>query len=343
VATPLVTATALLGVNILICGLLAHYAPTATGGKPGRIWTWIVIAAVALDLIMVNWGVNPGTPLTLYQGSSVSAPIDTLLLQDKRLYINPVVEDELKFNRFFRFNSFIPKEDWANLHQVYLPNSGILSGLSSANNFDPLLPARYSRWMDYLATADAATQLTMLRTMGVGAVEKIDHAAPTGVAFEPVEGSTTMGWSSCAIIAASEETAWTEVISKLTSPNPDGVQGNQPIIIEGSPSAPLTFCDPFASAALKIISQNPNQTEIHVQSSKAGWVILADVWYPGWQVFIDGKKDNLLKADYIFMGVAVPAGEHEIRFVYRPYSVYVGFCISLLALAGIIFVYNRGV
>jgi hypothetical protein len=38
---------------------------------------------------------------------------------------------------------------------------------------------------------------------------------------------------------------------------------------------------------------------------------------PGWRVYIDGQAAELLKCNFLCMGVYVPAGAHEVRFVYK--------------------------
>jgi len=47
-------------------------------------------------------------------------------------------------------------------------------------------------------------------------------------------------------------------------------------------------------------------------------VVLNDVWHPWWFAEVDGTPVPLLRANGIFRAVAVPAGEHEVRFVFRP-------------------------
>lgn len=47
-------------------------------------------------------------------------------------------------------------------------------------------------------------------------------------------------------------------------------------------------------------------------------LVVADSWYPGWRVSVDGEPAELLRANYAFRGVVVPAGEHTVEFAFRP-------------------------
>jgi uncharacterized membrane protein YfhO len=63
-----------------------------------------------------------------------------------------------------------------------------------------------------------------------------------------------------------------------------------------------------------------------------GLVLLTDTYYPGWKAYVDGERTELLEADYLFRGVAVPEGEHQIEFVYDPASFKIGVALSLSAI-----------
>jgi hypothetical protein len=46
----------------------------------------------------------------------------------------------------------------------------------------------------------------------------------------------------------------------------------------------------------------------------------------------------VLRVDYNLRGVFVPAGAHEVRFVYRPKSALIGLAVSLVTAAALAFV-----
>jgi uncharacterized membrane protein YfhO len=72
-----------------------------------------------------------------------------------------------------------------------------------------------------------------------------------------------------------------------------------------------------------------------------GLLVLRDSWYPGWIATVDGKKAPILRVNGCFRGVIVPAGEHKVRFLYRPVLVYISGAVSLLSLLLVIFVSIR--
>ena len=58
---------------------------------------------------------------------------------------------------------------------------------------------------------------------------------------------------------------------------------------------------------------------------------MRDTAYPGWEAEVDGKPAPLLRVDYAFRGVAVPAGEHRVTLAYRPLSFRAGLALTLSA------------
>ena len=51
-------------------------------------------------------------------------------------------------------------------------------------------------------------------------------------------------------------------------------------------------------------------------------------WDVGWSATVDGRPAPVLRADYFRQGVAVPAGHHEVRLVYRDPGIRLGLIVS---------------
>jgi len=80
----------------------------------------------------------------------------------------------------------------------------------------------------------------------------------------------------------------------------------------------------------------PNRIRVKTNAEAASILVLSENDYPGWRAYIDDQPTTILQVNYAQRGVVVAAGEHEVSFVYRPWSVMGGLLISIAALAGLV-------
>jgi hypothetical protein len=84
---------------------------------------------------------------------------------------------------------------------------------------------------------------------------------------------------------------------------------------------------------VELLSYDPREILLKARvESEQAWVLLADTYFPGWHVSIDGIPARIYKADYVLRGVLVPVGRHIIKFRYSPLSFRLGLFTSLTAL-----------
>lgn len=67
-----------------------------------------------------------------------------------------------------------------------------------------------------------------------------------------------------------------------------------------------------------------NKVTLSCNAEKDSWLILTDIFYPGWNAYVDGKKTEIVRADYAFRGIRMKAGKHDVSFVYEPNSFKLG-------------------
>lgn len=72
-----------------------------------------------------------------------------------------------------------------------------------------------------------------------------------------------------------------------------------------------------------------NRSSWRVEAPSAGWLVLRDLYWPGWKASVDGLAVQVLAGDGVFRAVAVPEGTHCVTFSYRPRSVIWGGFLSL--------------
>ncbi|HTV33451.1 MAG TPA: hypothetical protein VME69_10195, partial [Methylocella sp.] len=79
--------------------------------------------------------------------------------------------------------------------------------------------------------------------------------------------------------------------------------------------------DPDRKASATIVYYGCDSVAIDVEAPKAGIVVLHDLFYPGWEVRVDGQKAVLLRANILFRGVEVSPGHHHVEFSFHPLSL----------------------
>jgi uncharacterized membrane protein YfhO len=77
---------------------------------------------------------------------------------------------------------------------------------------------------------------------------------------------------------------------------------------------------------------NSNETVIGVQVVAPAYLFLAETWYPGWTVYVDGLERPLLRANYAFKAVKLEPGAHMVRFAFAPRSWTLGLFITAATL-----------
>ena len=78
---------------------------------------------------------------------------------------------------------------------------------------------------------------------------------------------------------------------------------------------------------VKLTSYHPNKLTYEFNSPTAQAVIFSEVFYKGnqdWISKIDGQVKEHFRANYIFRGIIIPAGKHQIEFSFEPKSVIEG-------------------
>ena len=83
---------------------------------------------------------------------------------------------------------------------------------------------------------------------------------------------------------------------------------------------------------VKLVAYEPNDLKYEVSSEKGGVVVFSEIYYPGWQAYIDGVEAPHGRADYILRAMNVPAGKHTVEFKFDPKSLHTTETIAFVAL-----------
>ena len=73
----------------------------------------------------------------------------------------------------------------------------------------------------------------------------------------------------------------------------------------------------LSDAHVQLATYEPENVVARTSTVGPALLVLNDVWDPGWRVSVDGSKAESLMVDGAFRAVAVPAGDHEVRWQYE--------------------------
>lgn len=305
-------------------------------------WRGAVLGLTVLDLLLAGRPLIPTVERSLYHAGSGIAALLSRERGPVRIYwpvdpANPGSDHDAEYRvrfGYLAFDDFGPRDAtyWGQMHEILLPNTAMLDGLASANNFDSLLPGWYWELL-----ARVAAHPSLLRIMGVTHVIS-DRAWPGGE--EVAVHQTTVAQVKVFRLPDALGRAWIvpqgryttrdEMLALLTAPDFDPTAE---VLLEQQASAfPALPPAPRAQHAAISLQDGHNRVTIQVNLENPGYLVLADTWYPGWQATVDGKPAPLMRANYAFRAVWLEAGEHTVEMTYRPRSVLVGGMLSIVAL-----------
>jgi len=316
-----IKATAISGVWFLLIGILTLIKPEVGEQKTRQdsIWKGLVVLLLLTDLWSANWTTNPGINKKFFDQPTSSLN----KIGSGRIYVSRANEYQIKFRRFFRFNNYFPLEDRFNLRLTFLPNLNLLDGISSANNFDPLVPGRFAIWMDELQNAPESLKNIWLNKMNVVYEISGKPDLNEGVDFITIEGGNRTAWSYCPIFVDDDHAALQTLRNSITS-------SDQMVVELKRTATPCHF--PQTTPEMQISLDERNHIRLSIISPEDGWLELRDTWFPGWTATIDGTQTIIHHADYLFRAINVPKGNHIVEFVYQPISFFTGLSVSIVSI-----------
>ncbi len=87
-----------------------------------------------------------------------------------------------------------------------------------------------------------------------------------------------------------------------------------------------------STASIKFIQNNNDYIKYESNASSNQFAVFSEVYYSqGWKAFIDGKKTDYCRVNYVLRGLPLPAGKHLIEFKFEPSLVKLGEQLSKYA------------
>ncbi len=104
-------------------------------------------------------------------------------------------------------------------------------------------------------------------------------------------------------------------------------------LYENRKAMPRLWVEPDAeSGELEIVPLDSIRWQperIEADATGPGRVVLSEIDYPGWRVWVDGKPGLIEKYAGVLRSVKLGAGTHRVLFEFHPDTVYAGLAIGI--------------
>ncbi len=99
-----------------------------------------------------------------------------------------------------------------------------------------------------------------------------------------------------------------------------------------SPIPMTSSCASNTFGAIDVATYQSDKIIVQTNSPCDVYLVSSEVYYPGWEAYIDGSKTHVFEGNLAFRTIFVPKGVHTIIFSYLPRIVIIGAAISFLGL-----------
>jgi hypothetical protein len=102
------------------------------------------------------------------------------------------------------------------------------------------------------------------------------------------------------------------------------------LVEDGMDAAAAQRLSRGGNAEVQVEQVSPNELLIHTQTDAERFLVLSEMWFPGWRAQLNGMPLPIYRTNYLLRGIVVPPGTHTIRMVYRPTSVLFGAATTVI-------------
>jgi len=104
------------------------------------------------------------------------------------------------------------------------------------------------------------------------------------------------------------------------------------VVFEETPDMILDDDSDSLKGNAEITSYKINSISLKVSTPKNGYLVLSEIFYPGWKAYVDGREKKVYRANWSLRAIPIEAGEHKVDVCFEPKSFYTGAWITFITI-----------
>jgi hypothetical protein len=120
-----------------------------------------------------------------------------------------------------------------------------------------------------------------------------------------------------------------ELLAYLKSP---GFDPHTVAVLEQDPGVMLAELHETPTWSARVEKYSNNAIALQAKTSHDGLLILSEIYYPGWEAYVDGQETALYRTDYNLRGLFLPKGQHHVEMRFRSSPFMRGMIVTLASL-----------
>ncbi|MGO1648714.1 MAG: YfhO family protein [Sphingobacterium sp.] len=94
----------------------------------------------------------------------------------------------------------------------------------------------------------------------------------------------------------------------------------------------MSLGQPDSTSSIALTSYHPDTMRYEYTAGTNLFAVFSEIFYDkGWKAYVDGEEVPIIRTNYLLRGLALPAGEHQVEFVFAPASMKISNTVSLIA------------
>ena len=122
--------------------------------------------------------------------------------------------------------------------------------------------------------------------------------------------------------------------SILTFMKSDEFEPRKTVVFSKKPKQGLLMGDPNRPfiGSCEVLNHRADGIRFRISCNQPCYLVMSEIWYPGWVASVDGKDTEVICGNYIFRVVPVEEGNREVSLFFVSWPFRVGGVISLATL-----------